>query len=307
MRTSIIIPTYNGAHKILNVLQAIEQQSYKDFEVIVVVDGSTDNTTDLLRKQKFDFQSFQILEQTNQGRSVVRNNGAKNSKGDLLIFFDDDMIPLENCVEKHIEHHQKHPCNILTGGTSENKSKSTTDIQLYKVYLSNKWSIPLIELSGKPLPKENIFITAQNFSISKKTFLELERFDENLKDEEDFDLAVRAFKKNIPLYYNQNAFAWHDDPITCLSYIKRQREYRAMHEKLLTLKPDLYNAFPMRTTQLPKGIKAFIFKLFTFRFWVWTVDSFNLMRILPQSLRYKIYDLIISANGVYYPERIDLQ
>ena len=116
MKVSIIIPTYNGSHKILKTLKCLEKQSFKNFEVIVVIDGSTDCTADLLKKQKFDFQSFKIIEQANQGRAKVRNNGAEISQCDLLIFFDDDMRPLQDCVLKHVEHQKKYFESILTGG-----------------------------------------------------------------------------------------------------------------------------------------------------------------------------------------------
>lgn len=307
MNASIIIPTYNGKNKILTLLNSLEQQTYKDFEVIIVIDGSTDNTKELLESHQFYFHSIRIIEQPNQGRSKVRNNGAKHANGELLIFFDDDMTPFKDCVEKHIAHHQKYSNSIVTGGLGEDESQCSSDIQKYKAYLSKKWSLPLIQLSGRPLNKENIFITAANFSISQKLFFELGGFDENLTDVEDYDLAIRAFQAKVPLFYNHEAFAWHNDQITCLSYIKRQREYANMQKKLLLLKPFLYNAFSARVVIMPTGIKAIIFKIFTYKFWIWTVDHFNWLRIFPKRLRYKIYDLIITSNGVYYTSKLALE
>ena len=62
MKISVIIPTYNGAHKIMNVLYSLERQTVKPDEVIVVIDGSTDNTVELLKQQQLNFISFKIID-----------------------------------------------------------------------------------------------------------------------------------------------------------------------------------------------------------------------------------------------------
>jgi len=300
MKLSVIIPTFNGENKILNLLYSLEKQTYKDFEVIIIIDGSTDNTKQILEKYLNNHKSIRIIEQNNQGRAVVRNNGVKYANGDLLLFIDDDMVLVENCIYIHVEHHKNFPNSILTGVQCENKIKCKTDFQSYKAYLSEKWNNVLKTLMGKPLPKENIFITAANFSISKETFIKLDGFDERLKDIEDYDLAIRAFEKDIPLYFDFNAFAWHNEEITCLSYINRQREYSKMYNKLLIMKPLLYSKHKIRNLSKLNGFKEVIIIIFTFKFWIWSVDKFNWLIILPKRLRYKIYDIIILANGVYY-------
>ena len=306
IKISVIIPTYNGAHKVINLLRALENQTYKDFETIVVIDGSTDNTYEILKSTKFKLNSIKLIIQTNKGRATVRNRGAEEASGDLLIFFDDDMLPVENCIDKHIEHHKFFHKSILTGSSLDDKSKVTTDIQLYKAYLSEIWSAPLKLFKGKPLVEENIFITAANFSILRNLFFELNGFDANLNDAEDYDLAVRAFQKGTSLFYNHEAFAWHIDPITCRSYIRRQREYKAMHKRLIELKPELYSKFPLRSPRKISGIKMLIYKSFTYKFWIYTVDHFNWLMVLPKKVRYRIYDLIITANGILFPERVKL-
>ena len=304
---SVIIPTYNGEHKILNVLDALQKQTFENFEVIVVVDGSTDGTKNLLNSKKFNFKSFRVIEQSNQGRARVRNNGARLASGQLLVFFDDDMIPLEDCLMNHILHQQKFPNSILTGGILDFDIKVSSDIQKYKSYISIGWSEDLKKYSEIPIPKASVFISTANLSIPKILFDELLGFDESLTDAEDYDMAVRAFKNKTHLYYNHQAFAWHCDPITCYSYIKRLRQYKASLKQLQYSKPDLYAEFELRKVIMPTGIKALVFKLFTHMFWIKIVDQHNWLLIFPKYLRYKIYTLIITANGVYYTDRLILK
>lgn len=295
MTVSIIISTYNGAQKILNIIKALEQQTVQDFETIIMNDGSSDDTEKIISDYPHSLKKLKVISQSNQGRARVRNNGAEIATGDLLLFFDDDMRPLPTCVEEHIKFHKKNTSSFMTGGLGEDLAKCTTDIQRYKSYLSVKWVKELKEWNG-PLVQENLFLTAANFSTSKQLFETTTGFDERLNDAEDWDLAIRAYKQNIPIYYHHKAFAWHDDFITCKSYIKRQKEYRSFHQKLLTLKPDLYQEFNNRQTLKPTGLKKIIYTFFNSSFWTSSIDHFNWLIILPQKFRYNVYDLIITSH-----------
>jgi glycosyltransferase involved in cell wall biosynthesis len=296
---SIIIPTYNGAQKVVHALRALETQSYVNFEVIVVIDGSTDGTAKVLQQQTFELDLI-VIEQPNGGRSVSRNIGAKTAKGDLLIFFDDDIRPISQCVEIHVAHHDIKPQSILVGSPLEDKYLSKTDLQKYKAFLSRKW---MHIVSREEQPIVSPFITAANCSMSKELFFELSGFDERLNDAEDFDLAVRAFKNAVPIYVSTKAIGWHDDFISCVSYVKRQREYRRSHEMLKQVKPDLYATTIERQSSKIGWIKKSVYQFFSHKIWVLIVDRFNILLVLPRKLRYLIYDLIITGLSVHFPHR----
>ena len=299
MLVSVIVPTYNGAHKLPALLSALQKQTYKEFELIVAVDGSTDNTDDVLKTHASLFKSFVIVAQANNGRAAVRNFGAKQAKGDLLIFFDDDMLPEPSCIEVHVDHHSKYSSSILTGAQIDFVHRKK-DIQIFKSFLSTKWMKKLD--TGMPLEKENLFITAANFSIPRKLFEDLNGFDEQLNDAEDFDLAVRAYIAGIPLNFNKLALAWHNDPISCASYIKRTRQYAGAHKRLVTLKPWMAEKEYIKPVEQPLGWRRKIFKFFASSFWITAVDK-ETLKFLPKPMRYKIYDLVITANGVYFAIR----
>ena len=82
---SIVIPVYNVEDYIERCLESVKNQTFKDYEVIVVNDGTKDNSMEIVNKYH-----FKIINQENQGLSAARNNGAKKSKGEYILFLDSD-------------------------------------------------------------------------------------------------------------------------------------------------------------------------------------------------------------------------
>jgi glycosyltransferase involved in cell wall biosynthesis len=85
---SIIIPIYNQTDKLSSCLDSILKQSYKDYEIIIVNDGSTDNVEKIIEKYK---NKLQAIHQQNKGANSARNRGAKEAKGEYLLFCDADV------------------------------------------------------------------------------------------------------------------------------------------------------------------------------------------------------------------------
>ncbi len=87
---SIIIPTYNRIDFIENTLNSILSQSFKDFEIIIIDDGSTDNTKELIESKYLFNNQIKYIYQLNTERGAARNHGFNISKGKYVIFFDSD-------------------------------------------------------------------------------------------------------------------------------------------------------------------------------------------------------------------------
>ncbi|AZA75738.1 glycosyltransferase [Chryseobacterium indoltheticum] len=91
-KISIIIPYYKGENYIHETLKSVYDQTYQDFEVIIVNDGSERSALDLIEKNS-DFKNLKIIHQENQGQSSARNNGVKSATGKYILFLDcDDLI-----------------------------------------------------------------------------------------------------------------------------------------------------------------------------------------------------------------------
>jgi len=108
MKASLVIPTYNKLGRLKLVIESIKQQSVSndDFEVIFVDDGSSDGTNEYMNMTNLLFP-YQYIVQQNKGRANARNTGIQNSKNEIIIFTDDDLILDKNFIKNHIKHHEE--------------------------------------------------------------------------------------------------------------------------------------------------------------------------------------------------------
>ena len=91
MKLSVIIPTYNEEKVVGECINSLDKQTHPDFETIMVDDGSTDGTLDILKALRGKIDNLKILKQKHKGPGAARNLGANEARGDILVFVDADM------------------------------------------------------------------------------------------------------------------------------------------------------------------------------------------------------------------------
>ena len=129
MKLSVIIPTYNEEGVILDCLHSLEMQSFTDFEVVVVDDGSNDSTLSKLHTVEFTLNcKLTILKGKHEGAGSARNLGAKSAVGDILVFVDSDMTFDKNFLKMLVK-------PIIAG-----KTKGTFSKDEYVANWDNVWS-----------------------------------------------------------------------------------------------------------------------------------------------------------------------
>ncbi len=106
---SVIIPAYNSESFIKETLQSVSAQSYKNFEVIVVNDGSTDKTRDIISEFVASDKRFCLIEKENGGAASARNLGVEKAKGDLIAFLDSDDLWHPDKILKQVQYLKKYP------------------------------------------------------------------------------------------------------------------------------------------------------------------------------------------------------
>jgi glycosyltransferase involved in cell wall biosynthesis len=307
MKISVIIPTYNGANKIFRLLDSLSIQTLIPDQIIIVIDGSSDGTYELLLNYHNNFinsNNLKIIRQSNKGRSITRNTGANHASHELLIFIDDDMILDINFISAHFTHHSIYKNSLVTGPTVNLTSNSPFD--KFRNMLSHRWSSEFNKYDNLPLPKNITYLTAANFSILKFNFVKLCGFDEQLKDAEDFDLAYRAILANYNIFYLHNAYALHSDNINFSNYIKRFRDYKSSHQILRNSKYELYKDHPILKIYDPSLSKKIIFSFFSNIFFIKLMENNLFLSLFPQFILNKLYDLILTSNAIVYPERVKL-
>lgn len=106
-KVSVIIPVYNAEKYIAATVKSVFSQTYKNFEIIIIDDGTPDNSVKIC--QQFNDSRIKIIHQSNRGLPGARNTGIRHAQGDYLAFLDADDIWLPEKLEKHVEHLNNSP------------------------------------------------------------------------------------------------------------------------------------------------------------------------------------------------------
>lgn len=181
---SVIIPAHNAAAFIDKALQSVLAQSYPQFEVLVVNDGSTDNTADIINN--YQDSRIRLINQINGGLSNARNTGIKEAQGDYLAFLDADDYWTSEKLEKQIA--------LLKQNPDIGFCSSQSRIETPEGVFINNWHCP--ELSGSTLQsifEHNAAITGSGSGVMVSTVLQKQAgfFDESLNSLEDIDMWMR--------------------------------------------------------------------------------------------------------------------
>ncbi len=184
MLISVVIPLYNKAHTIVNTLNTVMCQTYRDFEVIIVNDGSTDDGVDVIEKN-FNDSRIRIFNQKNVGVSVARNIGIKIAKGKWIAFLDADDEWHIDYLMIMSEEIKKYPDAglVSSGGIVQ-------DSQGLHYRLANKY----INYKGVVNFFENPFLFTHTSAtiVNKDVFLKTEGSPAGMKCLEDFILFIQV-------------------------------------------------------------------------------------------------------------------
>jgi len=178
---SIIIPVKNGEKTIAENLASIYNQEFKDFEIIVVDDNSTDRSREIVKRFKCNL----ITLKKNYGAANARNVGAAKAKGKILIFTDSDIVFHKDTLKKIKKHLKRYPKKEIFLGMFSSKLRFKNIFSQYKhLYLLYYYL-----KQGKQLHTLDTSLT-----IIYKNLFDKFKFNENVKISEDAELGMRLLK-----------------------------------------------------------------------------------------------------------------
>ena len=213
-RISVIIPLYNKAPYIERTVESVLKQTFTNFEIIVVNDGSTDGSENIV-KGYIDPRII-LINQQNQGVSTARNNGVAVAKTNLVAFLDADDEWMPDFLEKMLELRSNYPDAIMyTCSSLDSSSKSIIGYKESDTGIINNY-FRYCALNGHP-------INCSSVLVDKKTFQEIGGFNAEFKFYEDCDLWDRlAYVGNIA-YINLPLTIYHTESSLDVDRIEKCR------------------------------------------------------------------------------------
>jgi glycosyltransferase involved in cell wall biosynthesis len=252
MDISVIIPTYNRGPKILQTLEGLCRQTLSpdQFDVIVVDDGSSDDTKkhveSFLGNGNLERWNLVVCER-NSGKAAALNVGVKRASSTIVLFTDDDIIPVSQWVESHLHRHENANRDVAVVGAVKYPDEWITKSNLVRFhnsqYLGQKGNRVTEKIgAGDRLPPSHF--AGGNCSIRRNTLLDVGMFNENIRRGEDGELAFRLMKHGVELVFEPNAGVVHHAEVVW-SYTKWllsfQRFYRDSAPEILRSLPDEYH------------------------------------------------------------------
>ena len=209
MRFSVVIPLYNKEKHIKDVLRSVLAQSFQDYEIIVIDDGSTDNSIDKVEEIVSD--KIQVYRQENQGVAVARNKGIEYARGEYIAFLDADDIWKKNYL-------------LTIDKLINNYPQSDIFVTAYEILMKNgkiNYSKQLNPREGcltsywKTLKEKYDFVWTSATTVRKSALIEAGKFKPGEKIGQDLDMWSRVARRNPRVAYSAEV---------CVRYTRNAQE-----------------------------------------------------------------------------------
>ncbi len=218
---SIIIPMYNSEKTIRECLGHVYNSDYKNFEVIVVDDGSTDNSTKIASK----FPCKLIKLKKNKGWSIARNTGAQEAKGEILVFIDSDILIKKRTLNQILaSFNEKLNVSLVVGVISKENKYSN---------FSSQYKTLRLHYSYMQMPKHISMTSCQITAIKRGVFEKSGCFDKEYDGVEDTELGQRLTTRGHKIYLNKKIQVMHNQKYSFLGLLKKDFKRAILWTKLL--------------------------------------------------------------------------
>jgi glycosyltransferase involved in cell wall biosynthesis/peptidoglycan/xylan/chitin deacetylase (PgdA/CDA1 family) len=249
IKLSVVIPTFNRRHVLVRTLPSLLAQDFppESYEIIVVVDGSTDGTAQMLRDWKPSC-SFRVLESPRCGPGAARNVGIRAAVGELVLFLDDDLICTPGLLRQHSASHQGCEPILAHGPIYVAPESSKTMVRhLFECFYERKYRSldPKMQLRfpASICSSINVLASIVNSSMPREELLASGGFDERLLAAEDLELGLRLWKMGMRFCFQPAAIAHEFFVKSSLEYLQGQAQAMAAGDLCISRKHPEYRPF----------------------------------------------------------------
>lgn len=285
MKISIIVPVYNLEDYIIETLNSIDCQTYAEFECIIVDDGSTDQSKELIENYIKERPRFKLISTENRGVSAARNKGMEHMTGQYVYFIDgDDLIP-EKALQFLVNAAIEQQADLVIGKMMHQRGTTLQEISTYKKYGVNTPGVKTLE--DNPEILHSIGPTAKLFS---RKVIGHYQFPEGRKFAEEHGFVVNAYLQSDKIYgIHQLVYNYvvrdKGNASATQTFNENVEEYVA---NLISTQSEVYKLLKNRVSK--KVMQYYYFRVTEFIMWPLLITVFNepskLARVNAQLIKY---------------------
>lgn len=268
MKLSVVMPTYNRSDILGRALRGLLAQSLPEFEyeIVVVDDGSTDATPEVVAALGAPSSRLRYFRQDNKGPAAARNYGVRESRGGVVLFTGDDCLPDHRLLEEHLRTHWQEGDVGVVGNVAWHPDLKITG---FMTFLEDGVQFGFKHIEDPENAPYWAFYTS-NCSLRKRRFEEAGGFDEDFRYAafEDTEFAYRLMQSGMRLVYRPEARTYHYHLVTLEHYLQRQRLagraavlcYRK-HPELAEKLGILHAGHPVAAQQFYRAVTEYAYSL----------------------------------------------
>jgi glycosyltransferase involved in cell wall biosynthesis len=204
---SVVVPVYNDAAMLRHTLVRLTDQSLAPiaYEVVVVDDGSSDTTPDVIAAAGGRVRVRAVTLDVNRGRSAARNAGIRVASAPLIVFVDSDVLVRPDFLQRHLDMHRRAGRPIVGRGP----------VVLVPT--------PVLPAKDPMVRSSPAYLDTANASVPRQTLVDAGMFDEGFRvyGWEDFDLGLRLQARRVPRVFNPGAIGFHVQPVPTVETLDR--------------------------------------------------------------------------------------
>jgi GT2 family glycosyltransferase len=212
---SIVIPTFNGASRIGNSLDALLKQTpRRNVEILVIDDGSTDSTRQVVGR----YPDVRLISQANAGPATARNRGAVEATGSILLFTDDDCVPMPDWLDAMVAPFNEE--SIVGAKGAYRTHQRSLAARFVQIEYEDRYRIMAAVANID-------FIDTYSAAFVRSRFLEMNGFDTSfpVACAEDIELSYRMSARGWEMRFVPAAIVYHTHPDTFSKYLKKKYKF----------------------------------------------------------------------------------